>query len=148
MQCGIHVAQIFISELKQVTILTTQTAWVTSEDWVKGCDWWKTSTLLPVDVRVVKNVTCLSSLLSDSDATGDVRTSAYCNVATVLFNTNVLPTSKWYLSPCKSTRILPASFWLPVSTNPSISLKLTLFFKRNMDCVINAAETKSNYLYN
>ena len=51
------------SELKQVTFLTTRTAWVTSEDWVKGCDWWKTSTLLPVDVRVVKNVTCLSSLL-------------------------------------------------------------------------------------
>jgi hypothetical protein len=37
-----------ISELKQVTFLTTRTAWVTSEDWVKGCDWWKTSTLLPV----------------------------------------------------------------------------------------------------
>jgi hypothetical protein len=46
------------SELKQVTFLTTRTAWVTSEDWVKGCDWWKTSILLPVDVRVVKNVTC------------------------------------------------------------------------------------------
>jgi hypothetical protein len=46
-----------------VTFLPTRTAWVTSEDWVKGCDWWKTSTLLPVDVRVVKNVTCLSSLL-------------------------------------------------------------------------------------
>ena len=52
------------SELKQVTFLTTRTAWVTSEDWVKGCDWWKTSILLPVDVRVVKNVTCLSSLMS------------------------------------------------------------------------------------
>jgi hypothetical protein len=52
-----------ISEVKQVTFLTTRTAWVTSEDWVKGCDWWKTSILLPVDVRVVKNVTCLSSLL-------------------------------------------------------------------------------------
>jgi hypothetical protein len=52
-----------ISELKQVTFLTTRTAWVTSEDRVKGCDWWKTSTLLPVDVRVVKNITCLSSLL-------------------------------------------------------------------------------------
>jgi hypothetical protein len=53
------------SELKQVTFLTTRTAWVTSwsEDWVKGCDWWKTSTLLPVYVRVVKNVTCLNSLL-------------------------------------------------------------------------------------
>jgi hypothetical protein len=50
------------SEFKQVTFLTTRTAWVTSEDWVKGCDWWKTSTLLPVDVRVVKNVTC--SLIS------------------------------------------------------------------------------------
>jgi hypothetical protein len=46
-----------------VTFLTTRTARVTSEDWVKGCDWWKTSTLLPVDVRVVKNVTCLSSLI-------------------------------------------------------------------------------------
>jgi hypothetical protein len=46
-----------ISELKQVTFLTTRTAWVTSEDWVKGCDWWKTSTLLPVGVHVVKNVT-------------------------------------------------------------------------------------------
>jgi hypothetical protein len=55
-----------ISELKQVTFLTTRTARVTSEDWVKGCDWLKTSTLLPVDVdvRVVKNVTCLSSLLN------------------------------------------------------------------------------------
>jgi hypothetical protein len=29
------------SELKQVTFLTTRTAWVTSKDWVKGCDWWK-----------------------------------------------------------------------------------------------------------
>jgi hypothetical protein len=27
------------SELKQVTFLTTRTARVTSEDWVKGCDW-------------------------------------------------------------------------------------------------------------
>jgi hypothetical protein len=53
-----------ISELKQVTFLTTRTAWVTSEDWVKGCDWWKTSILLPVDVRAVKNVTCLSSLFT------------------------------------------------------------------------------------
>jgi hypothetical protein len=52
-----------ISGLKQATFLTTRTAWVSSEDWVKGCDWWKTSTLLPVDVRAVKNVTCLSSLL-------------------------------------------------------------------------------------
>jgi hypothetical protein len=50
------------SELKQVTFLTTPTAWVTSEDWVKGCDWWKTSILLPVDVRVVKNLTCLIKL--------------------------------------------------------------------------------------
>ena len=51
------------SELKQVTFLTTRTARVTLKDWVKGCDWRKTSTLLPVDVRVVKNVTCLSSLM-------------------------------------------------------------------------------------
>jgi hypothetical protein len=42
------------SELKQVTFLTTRTARVTSKDWVKGCDWRKTSTLLPVDVRVAK----------------------------------------------------------------------------------------------
>jgi hypothetical protein len=48
-----------------VTFLTTRTAWVTSEDWVKGCVWWKTSTLLPVNVRLVKNVTCLSSLIVD-----------------------------------------------------------------------------------
>jgi hypothetical protein len=65
-----------ISELKQVTFLTTRTAWVTSEDWVKDCYWWKTSTLLPVGVRVVKNVTCLSSLLSiicDVDVKDDVK---------------------------------------------------------------------------
>ena len=50
-------------ELKQPTFLTTRTARVTSKDWAKNCDWLITSNLLPVDVRVVKNVACLSSLI-------------------------------------------------------------------------------------
>ena len=51
------------------------------------------------------------------------------------------------ISTCRSTRILPGFSWLPVSTYPSISLKLTLFFKRNMDSVILAAKTKSICLF-
>jgi hypothetical protein len=54
---------LIISELKQATFLTTRTAWVTSKDWVKNVDWLITSNLLPVNVRVVKNVTGLNSLV-------------------------------------------------------------------------------------
>jgi hypothetical protein len=55
---------IAISTLKQATFLTTRTARVTLKDWVKNVDWLMTSNLLPVNVRVVKNVSCLSSVIS------------------------------------------------------------------------------------
>jgi hypothetical protein len=55
------------SELKQATFLTTRTAWVTLKDWVENVDWLITSNLLPVNVRVVKNVAWLSSLVTEAN---------------------------------------------------------------------------------
>ena len=63
------------------------------EDWIKRRDSSKTSNLLPVNVRVVKNVACLSSLISYS-------TPGYPPCTAKLFNSSMATNRRVWSAKC------------------------------------------------